>query len=201
MSEGTGIVINETPLGSHAHMTNQNFEKIGGLREEIRNSSAETNNAIAALIGKLRHERRSRSLTSSSSRGRSPGARRQPTGQYKAYEATEERIDKEEPETIREPTRLMDTRIEESPREEQNRVEEFICQLQASGELSALVGLQRVELMRSRQGFNQAYERQIRETSPDYEARMNHNARARIVAELRSGVQPATLFERFQPSR
>jgi hypothetical protein len=35
-------------------------------------------------------------------------------GQYKAYEATEERIDKEEPETIREPTRLMDTRIEES---------------------------------------------------------------------------------------
>jgi hypothetical protein len=30
---------------------------------------------------------------------------------------------------------------------------------------------------------------------------MNHNTRARIVAKLRSGVQPATLFERFQPSR
>jgi hypothetical protein len=117
-------------------------DEIGGLREEIRNSSAETNNAIAALIGELCHERRSRSSTSSSSRGRLLGARHQPTGQYEAYEATEERIDEEEPEMIREPTRLMDTRIEESPREEQNRVEEFICQLQASGELSALVGLQ-----------------------------------------------------------
>jgi hypothetical protein len=75
-------------------------DEIGGLREEIRNSSAEMNNAIAALIGELRHERRSRSSTSSSSRGHSLGARRRPMGQYEAYKATEEQIDEEEPETI-----------------------------------------------------------------------------------------------------
>jgi hypothetical protein len=76
----------------------------------------ETNNAIVALIGKLCHERRSRSSTSGSSRGCSPGARCQPTGQYEAYKVTEEWIEEEEPEMVREPTRLMDTMAEESRR-------------------------------------------------------------------------------------
>jgi hypothetical protein len=84
-------------------------DEIGGLREEIRNSTVETNNVIVALIGELCHERRSRSPTSGSSRGHLPGARHRPTGQYEAYKVMEEWIEEEEPETVQEPTRLSVT--------------------------------------------------------------------------------------------
>jgi hypothetical protein len=54
----------------------------------------------------------------------------------------------------------------------------------------------------TRQQLSQlAYRRGQQESTPDYDLRMSRNAQARITADLRSGVNAATLFERLYPGR
>ncbi|KAF8703041.1 hypothetical protein AX14_014253 [Amanita brunnescens Koide BX004] len=188
---------------------------LGGLREEmkgltkevmnsthrIESSAQYTNNAIERLIREISEDRRERRSASRSSRGRSPGIEYFPLSQRQQERAREE-VETEEPNPAFEPTEDVPTEENEAPSEERSQTETLIRQLTSTGELSALIGLQRTELMRSQRQTSQlAYRRGHRETSPNYDTRMNHNARAHVLAELRSGVTPATLFDRLYPSR
>ncbi|KAF8693079.1 hypothetical protein AX14_002337 [Amanita brunnescens Koide BX004] len=175
-------------------------EEIGGLRREIRDSSRNTNEAIAALIQEIRQDRRARSSASRSARGCSPGQQYTPEQELQ-HQAQAREETEEERSPVPEPTGYVPTRTMETPREgRRTQAEETIRQLADSGELDALIGLQRSELRRQ-QPEHLVLRRGQHESSPEYEARMNHNARARVVAELRSGTDPTMLFDRLYPGR
>ena len=92
-------------------------EEIGRLRREIRDSSRNTNEAIAALIQEIRQDRWARSSDSRSTRGRLPGQQYTPEQklQHQA-QAREETVEERSP--APEPMGYIPTRTMETPEKE-----------------------------------------------------------------------------------
>jgi hypothetical protein len=109
------------------------------------------------------------------------------------------------PQRIAEPERQVDNAQSTTgamPVKEQDPADGIIQQLTESGELEVLTRLQRLEITCRIGGADQLMQRRGRGEDPaEYEARIFIAARARIIAELRTGVSPADIFERLSPFR
>jgi hypothetical protein len=193
-----------TPFYRAHDPTTQRLDKltdeISGLREDIKGSHKRMECSFNRLVAIMSQDRRSRSTTSRSSRGRSPALSYIPEVQVQQDKIREE-VAEEGHTPTPELTEYAPAEANEMPRdEERDLADETIRWLASTGELDALIGLQRTELTQQ-QSSQLAYRRGQRESTTDYDLRMSHNAQARITADLRSGVDAATLFERLYPGR
>jgi hypothetical protein len=134
-----------TPFYRAHNPTAQRLDKltdeISGLREDIKGSHERMERSFDRLVAIMSQDRRSRSTTSRSSRGRSPALSYIPEVQVQQDEVREE-VAEEGHMPTPELTEYAPAEANETPRdEERDLADETIRRLASTGKLDALIGL------------------------------------------------------------